>query len=120
MIAPINILRMKCRFEMQAHLLMVVHHRNLVSLLGYCDEGEKKALIYEYMANGNLQQQLSGIYHQRVFKMEWETSYCKLKEITFFSFFFFAVTNKCILKWNERLQIAMDAAHGLQTNQLND
>jgi serine/threonine protein kinase len=45
---------------MQAQLLTVVHHRNLVSLIGYCDEGEIKALIYEYMANGNLQQLLLG------------------------------------------------------------
>jgi len=45
---------------MQAQLLTVVHHRNLVSLVGYCDEGEIKALIYEYMVNGNLQQHLLG------------------------------------------------------------
>jgi serine/threonine protein kinase len=48
------------KFKMQAQLLTVVHHRNLVSLIGYCDEGEIKALIYEYMANGNLQQLLLG------------------------------------------------------------
>ena len=48
-------------FEIQAQLLMIVHHKNLVSLVGYCDEGAKKALIYEYMANGNLLQHLSGI-----------------------------------------------------------
>jgi hypothetical protein len=47
---------------MQAQLLMIVHHRNLVSLIGYCDEGEKKALIYEYMGNGNVQQHLLGNY----------------------------------------------------------
>jgi hypothetical protein len=47
---------------MQAQLLMIVHHRNLVSLIGYCDEDEIKALLYEYMANGNLQQHLSGNY----------------------------------------------------------
>ncbi|XP_035547836.1 putative leucine-rich repeat receptor-like serine/threonine-protein kinase At2g19230 [Juglans regia] len=46
-------------FRAEAQLLMVVHHRNLVTLVGYCDDGEHKALIYEYMANGNLQQHLS-------------------------------------------------------------
>ncbi|PNY05720.1 leucine-rich repeat receptor-like protein kinase at2g19210-like protein [Trifolium pratense] len=46
-------------FQSEAQLLTVVHHRNLVSLVGYCDQGEIKALIYEYMANGNLQQLLS-------------------------------------------------------------
>ncbi|KAK0594972.1 hypothetical protein LWI29_002272 [Acer saccharum] len=48
-------------FRAEAQLLMVVHHRNLVSLIGYCDDLENKALIYEYMVNGNLQQHLSGL-----------------------------------------------------------
>lgn len=30
-------------------------HVNIVSLLGFCFEGQKKALIYEYMANGSLE-----------------------------------------------------------------
>ncbi|KAG5036459.1 hypothetical protein JHK82_017247 [Glycine max] len=46
-------------FRSEAQLLVIVHHRNLVSLIGYCGEGESKALIYEYMANGNLHQHLS-------------------------------------------------------------
>ena len=54
---------------MQAQLLMIVHHKNLVSLVGYCDEGENKALIYEYMANGDLQQHLSGINYNIVFEV---------------------------------------------------
>ena len=47
---------------MQAQLLMVLHHCNLVSLLGYCDEGDHRALIYEYMANGSLEQYVSSKY----------------------------------------------------------
>lgn len=55
--------------QMQAQLLTRVHHKNLVSLVGYCDEGENKALIYEYMANGDLQQHLSGINYNIVFEV---------------------------------------------------
>ncbi|XP_028756240.1 probable LRR receptor-like serine/threonine-protein kinase At4g29180 [Neltuma alba] len=69
-------------FQSEAELLMVVHHRNLVSLVGYCNDGETKALVYEYMSEGNLRQKLSD-------------------------------RNPCALKWNERLQIALDAACGL-------
>ena len=30
------------------------------------------------------------------------------------------MTNTSVLTWNERIHIAVDAAHGLQTNQLHD
>ncbi|KAL9663302.1 hypothetical protein QQ045_028142 [Rhodiola kirilowii] len=46
-------------FKAEAQLLMIVHHRNLTSLIGYCDEGDNLGLIYEYMANGNLQSHIS-------------------------------------------------------------
>ncbi|GKV27227.1 hypothetical protein SLEP1_g36420 [Rubroshorea leprosula] len=48
-------------FQAEAQLLMIVHHKNLVSLVGYCDEDDNKALVYEYMANGNLRQHFSGL-----------------------------------------------------------
>lgn len=39
---------------------MRVHHTNLVNLVGYCNEGDNLALIYEYMPNGDLRHHLSG------------------------------------------------------------
>ncbi|KAL3720925.1 hypothetical protein ACJRO7_005694 [Eucalyptus globulus] len=47
-------------FQAEEKHLMIVHHGNLVSLHGYCNHSENKALVYEYMANGNLQQHLHG------------------------------------------------------------
>ncbi|XP_068314676.1 LEAF RUST 10 DISEASE-RESISTANCEUS RECEPTOR-LIKE PROTEIN KINASE-like 2.1 [Pyrus communis] len=31
-----------------------IHHANVVRLIGYCVEGSKRALVYEFMANGSL------------------------------------------------------------------
>ncbi|KAJ9692195.1 hypothetical protein PVL29_011324 [Vitis rotundifolia] len=70
-------------FRAEAKLLMRVHHKNLVRLVGYCNDGTNMALIYECMSNGNLRQRLS----------ERDTD---------------------VLYWKERLQIAVDAAQGLE------
>ncbi|KAK8919071.1 putative receptor-like protein kinase [Platanthera zijinensis] len=32
-----------------------IHHRNVVRLVGFCSDGSKRALIYEYMPNGSLE-----------------------------------------------------------------
>uniref|UniRef100_A0A2N9F2V2 Protein kinase domain-containing protein n=1 Tax=Fagus sylvatica TaxID=28930 RepID=A0A2N9F2V2_FAGSY len=45
----------------QVKLLMRVHHRNLTTLVGYYYEGANMGLIYEYMANGDLEAHLSGL-----------------------------------------------------------
>ena len=39
---------------------MRVHHRNVTSLIGYCNAGYHMGLIYEYMVNGDLKRHLSG------------------------------------------------------------
>ncbi|XP_038707290.1 probable LRR receptor-like serine/threonine-protein kinase At4g29180 [Tripterygium wilfordii] len=70
-------------FQAEVQHLMLVYHRNLVSLVGYSDDRGNKALIYEYMSNGNLRQHLS-------------------------------VNNGDVLSWNMRLEIAIDAANGLE------
>ncbi|KAL0857128.1 hypothetical protein Bca101_062282 [Brassica carinata] len=58
-------------FKAEVELLLRVHHKNLVALVGYCDEGENLALIYEYMANGDLREHMSGKRGGSI--LNWET-----------------------------------------------
>ncbi|XP_027925064.1 probable LRR receptor-like serine/threonine-protein kinase At4g29180 [Vigna unguiculata] len=71
-------------FQTEAELLMTVHHKNLVSFVGYCDDDNKMALIYEHMVNGSLK-----------------------------DFLFLSDGNSHCLSWERRIQIAIDAAEGL-------
>ncbi|KAF3781585.1 putative LRR receptor-like serine/threonine-protein kinase [Nymphaea thermarum] len=48
-------------FVVEVKLLVTVHHKNLVSFVGYCDEGMNMIVLYEYMHNGSLRDLLSGI-----------------------------------------------------------
>ncbi|MQM03796.1 hypothetical protein Taro_036596 [Colocasia esculenta] len=70
-------------FHAEALLLTRVHHKNLVSLLGYCHE-HNLALVYEYMDQGTLQDHLSG-----------------------------NTGNLYVLGWEQRVKIALQAAQGL-------
>ncbi|KAG2328310.1 hypothetical protein Bca52824_011038 [Brassica carinata] len=71
-------------FKAEVELLIRVHHRHLVGLVGYCDDGDNLALIYEYMANGDLKENMSGKRGEHV------------------------------LTWENRMLIAMEAAQGLE------
>ncbi|KAL2539161.1 Leucine-rich repeat transmembrane protein kinase protein [Abeliophyllum distichum] len=48
-------------FQAEANLLTNIHHKNLTSLVGYCNEDSNMGIIYEYMSNGNLAKHLSGL-----------------------------------------------------------
>jgi serine/threonine protein kinase len=45
----------------QAQTLTKIHHKNLVSMIGYCKDGDYMALVYEYMSEGSLQEHISGM-----------------------------------------------------------
>ncbi|KAF8018604.1 hypothetical protein BT93_H3485 [Corymbia citriodora subsp. variegata] len=41
-------------FHAEMRVIGRTHHKNLVRLLGYCAEGSKRLLVYEFMSNGSL------------------------------------------------------------------
>ncbi|XP_065004375.1 probable LRR receptor-like serine/threonine-protein kinase At5g59680 [Musa acuminata AAA Group] len=71
-------------FLAEAQNLTKIYHRNLVSLVGYCMDGNCLALVYEYMKQGSLRDHLR------------DKAGCAK-----------------VLSWGQRLQIALDAAQGL-------
>lgn len=48
-------------FKNEIELLSRVHHKNLVSLVGFCYEQGEQMLVYEYIPNGTLRENLMGI-----------------------------------------------------------
>ncbi|KAK2418076.1 putative LRR receptor serine/threonine-protein kinase [Trifolium repens] len=75
----------KREFSNEVTLLSRIHHRNLVQLLGYCREEDNSILVYEFMHNGTLKEHLYGtLEHGRS------------------------------INWIKRLEIAEDAAKGIE------
>ncbi|XP_048569367.1 receptor protein kinase TMK1 [Triticum urartu] len=73
-------------FKSEISVLTKVRHRNLVSLLGYCLDGNERILVYEYMPQGPVSQHL----------FEWKEH------------------NLQPLEWKRRLSIALDVARGVE------
>ncbi|CAN1333741.1 G-type lectin S-receptor-like serine/threonine-protein kinase LECRK2 [Linum perenne] len=58
-------------FKAEVNAIGRTHHKNLVRLLGFCDESSHRLLVYEFMANGTLASFLFGAsprldWHHRV------------------------------------------------------
>ncbi|XVF45269.1 hypothetical protein PTKIN_Ptkin02bG0192000 [Pterospermum kingtungense] len=47
-------------FSVEVEAIGKVRHKNLVGLVGYCVEGARRMLVYEYVDNGNFEQWLHG------------------------------------------------------------
>ncbi|PWA87703.1 serine-threonine/tyrosine-protein kinase catalytic domain-containing protein [Artemisia annua] len=72
-------------FLTEIQLLSGQQHPNLISLVGYCDEGKEKIIVYEYAARGSLDRYIR-----------------RNRDATLTT-----------LTWLERLKICADAARGL-------
>ncbi|KAF5185437.1 Kinase family protein [Thalictrum thalictroides] len=75
-------------FEMEVELLSRLRSPYLLALIGHCSDNDRKLLVYEFMANGGLQEHLypGGDSSGGASKLDWET----------------------------RLRIALEAAKGLE------
>ncbi|XP_057522764.1 probable serine/threonine-protein kinase PBL7 isoform X2 [Amaranthus tricolor] len=72
-------------FLVEVLMLSLLHHPNLVNLIGYCADGDQRLLVYEYMALGSLEDHLYDL-----------------------------VPDSRCLDWNTRMKIAAGAAKGLE------
>lgn len=48
-------------FQAEVEIISRVHHRHLVSLVGYCIENEQRLLVYDYVPNNTLHYHLHGM-----------------------------------------------------------
>ncbi|XP_004493003.1 probable serine/threonine-protein kinase PBL7 isoform X3 [Cicer arietinum] len=71
-------------FLVEVLMLSLLHHPNLVNMIGYCAEGDQRLLVYEYMPLGSLESHLHDL-----------------------------PPDKEPLDWNTRMMIASGAARGL-------
>ncbi|KAK4608243.1 hypothetical protein RGQ29_001873 [Quercus rubra] len=57
-------------FKAEVSAIGRTNHRNLVQLLGFCNEGQHRLLVYEFMSNGSLASFLFGVsrpyWYQRI------------------------------------------------------
>ncbi|KAI4366943.1 hypothetical protein MLD38_022740 [Melastoma candidum] len=58
-------------FSVEVLMLSLLRHRNLVNLIGYCEEGEQRLLVYEYMPLGSLEDYLHD--HRGAEPLDWDT-----------------------------------------------
>ncbi|XP_062151709.1 G-type lectin S-receptor-like serine/threonine-protein kinase At2g19130 [Alnus glutinosa] len=58
------------QFRTEVSTIGTINHVNLVRLRGFCSEGSRKLLVYDYMPNGSLE---SYLFHEKF--LDWKTRY---------------------------------------------
>ncbi|KAJ8899275.1 hypothetical protein K2173_018249 [Erythroxylum novogranatense] len=59
-------------FLVEVLMLSLLHHSNLVNLIGYCADGDQRLLVYEYMSSGSVEDHLFDISREQK-PLEWFT-----------------------------------------------
>lgn len=49
-------------FQAEVEIISRVHHRHLVSLVGYCISGQQRILVYEFIPNQTLEYHIYGMF----------------------------------------------------------
>ncbi|CAJ1931461.1 unnamed protein product [Sphenostylis stenocarpa] len=88
-------------FRAEVDIISRIHHRHLVSLIGYCIAEQQRLLIYEFVPNGNLNQHLHGNSFSPAY-------YC-----LFVPALLLTGSELPNLDWSKRKRIAIGAARGL-------
>ncbi|MQL96696.1 hypothetical protein Taro_029382 [Colocasia esculenta] len=85
-------------FLVEVLMLSLLHHPNLVNLIGYCADGDQRLLVYEFMPLGSLEDHLHGVPVP-----------CGDNALQSY-----VPPDKEPLDWNTRMKIAAGAAKGLE------
>lgn len=60
-------------FLVEVLILSLLHHPNLVNLIGYCADGDQRLLVYEYMPLRSLEDHLFEITPKKKKRLDWST-----------------------------------------------
>lgn len=93
-------------------MLSLLHHTNLVNLIGYCADGDQRLLVYEYMELGSLEDHLHSMLHNCCHCLSTWHCYDSADNLDYPCAD--PMPDKAILDWNTRMKIAAGAAKGLE------
>ena len=104
-------------FLVEVLMLSLLHHPNLVNLIGYCADGDQRLLVYEFMPLGSLEDHLHGTLLCDKFICCYLNSILACHTHSSSSHVFISADlppDKKRLDWNARMKIAAGAAKGLE------